>query len=244
MRWQLWSVTRHTSSVRVELPFSLLTFPLCTTRKKSENLFLSSQLQTSTGIRILTCEALSPLQIQKLLFHPICLLVLFFICFSVSSLFISLLFCVSIFCSLERKIEGKDLFSCCSCCSIYEMWTLMAGWSTFCCICTFHGSFLPLSQTSNQTLAPFSCSNLPWAKTHWLHICSNLLHCNIGLQSNQVTVTSTSMNCNVTVWHVHEVFCFCCFLTKTLFPPKNTLKKLHNIYKQLWFCIIKFIFTA
>lgn len=81
-------------------PFNILNVHY---QEKAENLFLSSQLQTSTGIRILTCKALSPLQIQKLLFHAICLLVFLF----VSSLFISLLFCVSIFCSLERERDGR-----------------------------------------------------------------------------------------------------------------------------------------
>lgn len=87
-------------------PFNILNVHY---QEKAENLFLSSQLQTSTGIRILTCKALSPLQIQKLLFHAICLLV-FFICFNVFSLFISLLFCVSIFCSLERERWKKRIY--------------------------------------------------------------------------------------------------------------------------------------
>lgn len=64
-------------------PFNILNVHY---QEKAENLFLSSQLQTSTGIRILTCKALSPLQIQKLLFHAICLLVFLFVSmFSLSS---------------------------------------------------------------------------------------------------------------------------------------------------------------
>lgn len=150
-------------------PFNILNVHY---QEKAENLFLSSQLQTSTGIRILTCKALSPLQIQKLLFHAICLLVFLF----VSSLFISLLFCVSIFCSLERERDGRKgfivmLFSQLHIWDVdsharleYFLLHLHIAW-----LC----SFLPLTQTHNQTLAVFSSSNLPWAKTQWLHICTN-----------------------------------------------------------------------
>lgn len=118
-------------------PFNILNVHY---QEKAENLFLSSQLQTSTGIRILTCKALSPLQIQKLLFHAICLLVFLFVSmFSLSSspcCFVSAYFAPW----REREMEEKDLLSCCSLSSIYEMWTLMPGWSTFCCICTLHDS--------------------------------------------------------------------------------------------------------
>lgn len=150
-------------------PFNILNVHY---QEKAENLFLSSQLQTSTGIRILTCKALSPLQIQKLLFHAICLLVFLF----VSSLFISLLFCVSIFCCLERERDGRKgfivmLFSQLHIWDVdsharleYFLLHLHIAW-----LC----SFLPLTQTHNQTLAAFSSSNLPWAKTQWLHICTN-----------------------------------------------------------------------
>lgn len=153
-------------------PFNILNVHY---QEKAKNLFLSSQLQTSTGIRILTCKALSPLQIQKLLFHAICLLV-FFICFNVFSLFISLLFCVSIFCSLERERDGAKgfivmLFSRLHIWDVdsharleYFLLHLHIAWLCF---------FLPLTQTHNQTLAAFSSSNLPWAKTQWLHICTN-----------------------------------------------------------------------
>lgn len=85
-------------------PFNILNVHY---QEKAENLFLSSQLQTSTGIRILTCKALSPLQIQKLLFHAICLLV-FFICFL--SLHLPAVLCQHILLPGERERWKKRIY--------------------------------------------------------------------------------------------------------------------------------------
>lgn len=152
-------------------PFNILNVHY---QEKAENLFLSSQLQTSTGIRILTCKALSPLQIQKLLFRAICLLVFLFV--SMFSLSSSPCCFVSAYFAPWRERDGRKgfivmLFSQLHIWDVdsharleYFLLHLHIAWLCF---------FLPLTQTHNQTLAGFSSSNLPWAKTQWLHICTN-----------------------------------------------------------------------